>query len=314
MAKESGPNNSLDKKSWAQLMEKTVMPFGFDIPNSKVFEGRITSANFLDTSLFSLVSGTHAAERTQEHVQTQTENYCVVSFQLTGFLYLTQFGRRTKVEPGQFSTYTSDAPVQIEGSRDYHSLSVKVPLSRFSSSPEELHQLSATAFSADQGLAPAVQSFLHHIKAGNGSISAPARVGISHHVVGMIEQMLRSQNADRGSTETSAEVLRERCLTYIESNLQNYDLNPQMIAEDSFISTRYLHQLFSQSDLTVARYIRKRRIERIREDLASPLRALEPIEQIVLRWGIQNVSYFGQVFKQIEGCTPAEFRRRALGQ
>ena len=79
MAKESGPNNSLDKKSWAQLMEKTVMPFGFDIPNSKVFEGRITSANFLDTSLFSLVSGTHAAELTQEHVQTSISHSSVAA-------------------------------------------------------------------------------------------------------------------------------------------------------------------------------------------------------------------------------------------
>lgn len=308
------PSSPMDKVSWQQLMEKIVMPFNFDIPDSKAFEGRITSTSFLDTSLFLLRSESHAAERTEEDVQTQAENHCVVSFQLEGSLHLTQFGRRTEVKPGQFSIYTSDAPVRIEGSRNYHSLSAKIPLTRFSSRPEELHQFSATAYSADQGLAPAVQSFLRHLKVSNGSISGAARVGVSQHVVGMIEQMLRSQNDHRAHTETSADVLRERCLAYIESNLQNHDLSPQMIAEGAFISTRYLHQLFSQTDLTVARYIRKRRIERIREDLASPARALEPIEQIALRWGVQNVSYFGQVFKRIEGCTPAEFRRRALGQ
>lgn len=303
----------MDQRVWQTLMEKTVMPFGFDIPNSESFEGRIVSTAFLDTSLFSLSSGSHAAERTQEHIRTQRDNYCVVSFQLEGTLHLTQFGRRARVKAGQFSSYTSDAPVQIEGSRDYRSLSVRIPLTRFSSPASELHQFGATAYDADQGLAPAVHSFLKHLKAGGSTIGGPARAGISQHVVGMVEQMLRAQvTTNQEPVVKSAEDLREHCLTFIESNLQNPNLNPQMIADSAFISTRYLHQLFSRGDMTPARYVRKRRIERIREDLTSPLHAGQPVEQIILRWGVQNVSYFGQVFKKIEGCTPAEFRRRAL--
>lgn len=312
--KTAGPGSTMDKLTWQVLVQRTVMPFGIDIPKSQRFEGRIKSAAFLDTSLFSMVSGSHAAERTQQHIQEQKDAFCVVSFQLAGTLHLTQFGRRAKVEAGQFATYTSDAPVKIEGSKGYRSLSVKIPLTRFSSSPEELHQLSAIRYDAEQGLAPAVQSFLKHLKAGDGSIEQSTRAGISHHVVGMIEQMLHAQTTDRPFPETPADELRERCLSYIESNLQNPELTPQMIAESAFISTRYLHQLFSQTDVTVARHVRRRRLERIREDLASPRHAGDPIEQIVLRWGVQNVSYFGQVFKKVEGCTPAEFRRRALGQ
>ncbi len=309
-----GPSKAMDKLAWEVLVQRTVMPFGIDMPNSQGFEGRIRSAAFLDTSLFSMTSGPHAAERTQQHIQEQKDAFCVVSFQLAGTLHLTQFGRRAKVETGQFTTYTSDAPVKIEGSKGYRSLSVKIPLTRFRSSPEELHQLSAIRYNAEQGLAPAVQSFLKHLKAGDGSIGQPARAGISHHVVGMIEQMLRDQRTNSEPSETSADELRERCLAFIESNLQNPELNPQLIAESAFISTRYLHQLFSQTEMTVARYVRQRRLERVREDLASPLHAGQPIEQIILRWGIQNVSYFGQVFKKSEGCTPAEFRRRTLGQ
>ncbi|MGP6173355.1 helix-turn-helix domain-containing protein [Corynebacterium sp. A21] len=308
---ETGP--AADRKSWQDLVNQTVLPFGVDVPAGGEFEGRITSTPLLDTRIFSMHSGLHAAERTTQHVQGEENGYCVVSFQSSGTLHLSQFGRKARVDSGSFALYTSDAPVLIEGSRDYGSLSLKIPLSRFRSSPAELHDFSATSFAADGGLAPAVWSFLKHLEAGNRELGAATRSSLSHHVVSMVEQMIQERGAPQPPVESSADTLREQCLAYIESQLSDPELTPGRVAAAAFISTRYLHQLFSATDTTVARHIRQRRLERVREDLASPLLVEESIEQLIRRWGVENISYFGQVFRQVEGCTPAEYRRRALG-
>lgn len=307
---EAGP--AADRQSWQTMVNQTVLTFGIDVPDESDFEGRITSTPLLDSQLFSMHSGMHAAERTTRHLQEEQNGFCVVSFQLSGTLHLTQFGRTTRVQAGNFALYTSDAPVQIEGSRDYRSRSLKVPLSRFRSSPAQLHDFAALNFTGDEGLAPAVWSFLQHLEAGNREIGSATRTNISHHVVGMVEQMIQERSAAPQPVESSASEIRDRCLAYMERNLSDPELSPGQVAAAAFISTRYLHQLFSATDTTVARHIRRRRLERIREDLASPLLAGESIEQIIRRWGVENISYFGQVFRKVEGCTPAEYRRHAL--
>lgn len=304
---------AIDQRSWQQLVQHTVLPFGIDVPEGSEFSGRINATGLLDTSIFEMTSGMHGGERTAADVDQVPEAQVILSVQLSGHFRLIQSDRNATIRPGQFIMYTSDVPVQIEGSRNYRSIGVKIPLARFRDPAHVLHELSATVFDANRGLAPAVWTFIERLVAGGPGISRDSRAGMSHHVVGMIEQLLREQTPRQGQLETSTAALRENCLRYIESHLQDPELSPDQIATAAFISTRYLHQLFSGTGTTVSRHVRQRRLERVREDLADPQSAGLPIEQILQRWGVNNVSHFGQVFKKIEGCTPAEYRRHVLG-
>lgn len=308
-----GTRQALDRQSWQQLVQQTVLPFGIDVPPGTEFSGRINATGLLDASIFEMTSGIHGGERTAADVNLLPEAQVILSVQLSGYFRLMQADRNTTIRPGQFIMYTSDVPVQIEGSRNYRSIGVKIPLARFRDPADTLHQLSATALDANRGLAPAVWTFIERLLVGAAALTRDSRTGVSHHVIGMVEQMLREQAPHPEPVEETAATLRENCLRYIELHLRDPDLSPDKIAAAAFISTRYLHQLFSGTGPTVSRYVRQRRLERVRTDLTDPQLARVPIEQILQRWGVQNVSYFGQVFKKVEGCTPAEYRRRALG-
>lgn len=310
-----GTRHAIDRRSWQDLVGQTVMPFDIDIPSVSDFSGKVSATRLLDATVVSMSSGLHAGERTSGAVDPVDDSTVVVTAQLEGTFRITQFDRDTTIRPGQFAVYTSDAPVQIAGSRGYRSVAVKIPMSRFRHPAEKLRELSATSFRADQGLGPAVWSFLERLEGGVSVTDPGSRASMSHHVTGLIEQLLREHMDDRPSLEeltADSTGLLDRCLTYIEQNLSDPELTPDRIAAATFISTRYLHQLFSRTDTTVARHVRRRRLERIRDDLASPLLAGQPVEQIIRRWGVDNISYFGQVFKKVEGTTPAEYRRRIL--
>ena len=58
-----------------------------------------------------------------------------------------------------------------------------------------------------------------------------------------------------------------------------------MIAAAHHISLRSLHQLFHDEGLTVAGWIRQRRLECCRRDLSDPALAARPVAAIAARWG-----------------------------
>ena len=59
----------------------------------------------------------------------------------------------------------------------------------------------------------------------------------------------------------------------------------------------------------MSRWIRHRRLERCRAELADPALAEEPVRAIAARWGLGNASHFAHAFRLAYGCSPQEYRR-----
>ena len=70
------------------------------------------------------------------------------------------------------------------------------------------------------------------------------------------------------------------------------------------MSLRSLHQLFHDEGLTVAGWIRRRRLECCRRDLADPALALRPIVAIAARWGFASAADFSRAFRAATGWLP----------
>lgn len=300
--------------AWSERVGNDVMPFRFTTHDSSAFQGAFEAANFLSASVFSMDTGDHVAERTAEHVSNEDDEYVIVTFQVGGMLKLTQNEKQVQLAPGQIGLYLSSKPARLECYGNYQSRSVRIPIDRLNTKPQRWKELGALAFEGNQGLAPPVLSFLTGLSPVEPTLTSSARAAVANHLVGLIEAMLADLHlAEDDPLQPPTAELLDQCLTFIEENLPDPRLNPQMVAESAHISTRYLHQIFKKSGMTCANYIRVRRVERVRADLALEEFALVSIEKLLQRWGVQNPSHFGQVFKRIEGCTPTEFRRKALG-
>lgn len=299
---------------WGENVGSNVLSFQFATQGAQEFRGDFESANFLSASVFAMTAGDHAAERTLEHIRHDPDEYLIVTFQIAGMLTLTQDDRRITMSPGQFGLYLSSRPVLLECYGNYESRSVRIPLDRFTAGFIEAEDFGAMVFDASSGMAPPVLGFLTGLFATDSSLAASTRAHVANHLVSMVEAMLADAHLpDREITRSASEKLLEECMTYIEEHLSDSQLTPQAVAAAAHISARYLQQIFRQSGTTCTNYIRFRRMDRVRSDLANPECALDPIEKLLQRWGVQNPSHFGQVFRRIEGCTPTEFRKRALG-
>lgn len=100
--------------------------------------------------------------------------------------------------------------------------------------------------------------------------------------------------------------------SFIETRLADHDLTPQTVADHHHISLSTLYALFrDQEEEGVAAWIRRRRLERSRADLAVVNRRQQPIHAIAVRWGFTDGAAFSRAFRQAYGMSPRAFRQRA---
>jgi AraC-like DNA-binding protein len=103
-----------------------------------------------------------------------------------------------------------------------------------------------------------------------------------------------------------------RVHAFIEEHLGEIDLAPGIVAAAHHISLRHLHRLFETQHTTVAGWIRHRRLERCRKDLADPAQHTMPVSAVAARWGLPDSAHFSRLFRHTYGLPPAEYRRTCL--
>jgi AraC-like DNA-binding protein len=104
--------------------------------------------------------------------------------------------------------------------------------------------------------------------------------------------------------------LQRLCQT-IETLLPDSELSLRRVADEEGVSPRYVQKLFASADETFSHYLRTRRLERCRTDLASPQHARLSISEICFRWGFNGSAHFSRAFRDQYGVSPREFRQAA---
>ncbi|MES9603980.1 helix-turn-helix domain-containing protein [Actinomadura sp. NPDC000929] len=74
------------------------------------------------------------------------------------------------------------------------------------------------------------------------------------------------------------------------------------------VSVRHLGRIFETAGTTPARHILERRLQRARDELASPAAARTTIADVAYRWGFSSQAHFARRFRARFGLTPSEAR------
>ncbi|WP_163572240.1 helix-turn-helix domain-containing protein [Fodinicola feengrottensis] len=114
------------------------------------------------------------------------------------------------------------------------------------------------------------------------------------------------------SAQVQQRTMLVRVHAFIDANLADTALTPGLVAATHHISLRYLHRLFETGDTTVAAWIRHRRLEKCRQDLADPVLHAISVSAIGARWGLPDSAHFSRLFHRTYGLPPVEYRRSCL--
>jgi AraC-like DNA-binding protein len=176
--------------------------------------------------------------------------------------------------------------------------------------------MTATRIRGDDGVAWALAPFLERLAdlAIRGEIPG-THDRVVESVVDLVESLcvdvIGGDHAGRSSVQ--AELLL-RAHAYAKAHLGDPSLAPGDIASAVHVSKRYLHKLFEDDGSTVSGWIRQRRLEGCRRDLADPLCDGETVTSIGGRWGLTNSAHLSRLFRDAYGVSPTEYRAERLSR
>ncbi len=174
----------------------------------------------------------------------------------------------------------------------------------------QLEQLTSTPFSGQTGIGALLSGLLTGLTSDTSQYGAAHRAQLGTILADLLTTLL-AQALDTGPAlppQTRRRTLLAQSQAFIEQRLADPTLAPDMIAAAHHISTRYLHRLFQDDGLTVSGWIRQRRLEHCRRDLANPLLRARPIHTIATGRGFTDAAHFSRAFRTAYGMPPRDYR------
>ncbi|MEU6657654.1 helix-turn-helix domain-containing protein [Streptomyces sp. NPDC046821] len=296
---------------WAHEMSRVFGGLDSRPASHGPFHGKASSDALGRLHLASIDAGPLTVRRTDRLAARHEEDHYKVALQVAGTCVVEQDGVSGELAPGDIAICDTSRPYTFTYGTDFRTVLMMLPRPMLAVRPEAMRALTARRIGTDGGVGAVMGTFLRSLSAQSRACSDVAALSLMDGAVSLVTALVSEELA--GSAPTAPqEAMMLRIRTYIENRLAHPDLAPDSIAEAHGISRRYLFKLFAAEDLTVAAWIRTRRLERCARDLASPASAEQPISMIAARWGLLDCRHFSRVFKAAYGETPRDYRRRAL--
>lgn len=230
----------------------------------------------------------------------------MVGLVASGAMTVAQRGRTVDLTEGEIVVYDGGRPARLHSPGPHRYLVAHLPGHALRTSPDDRASLSARGLDACLG-ASALTTLMSTL-ADSTAVGLSPRAG--EHLGDAVLACVRALVAEsRGaSSGDRAEHLYGTLTEWLERHLAEV-VGTERLAAHHFISARYVRKVFASQGTTVTEYVRRRRLERIRDDLLQPWTAALPVGAVAARWGMRDPSVFSRAFSRQFGQSPQRFRK-----
>lgn len=302
--------------AWTDAVNRSFVPLRAISPTSERarFDGALV-AQPLGRAAASTVSGSAVrVSRERADIARADPGHIKLGLQLRGYSVITQDGRDAALAPGDFALYDTTRPYALDFDASFRMFVLMFPIEALRIDRDRLSGLTACRFSGRNGLGAIVSTFLRSLSATLDHEPLTSALPVSDAVfdllVAAVGERVGTPDTHDGA---SRRALLHRVETFIAGRLDDPDLTVGAVADAHHVSVRYLQKLFEQQGDTVSGWIRRRRLETIRRDLANPALAGRQISTIGAQWGFADATAFSRAFRGAYGITPSEYRAQSLG-
>jgi AraC-like DNA-binding protein len=256
----------------------------------------------------------HSVYRTPGLIRRDSPELYRVALAMSGRACLLQDGRTARLGPGEFTLYDFTRPYELVYDSGVQLAVFSFPREMLALPGDLVGRLTAVPVRTDTGTGALTAPLLRRVALDMDGYQPASAARLSAVVMNLITTAVAEHAGQAGSlpAESRENTLLMRIHAFIEQHLGDCDLAPGPVAAAHYISVRYLYRLFEAQGTTVAAWIRHRRLERCRADLADPALGSAPVSAVAARWGLPDSAHFNRLFKRAYGLPPAEYRRAFL--
>ncbi|WP_344845862.1 helix-turn-helix domain-containing protein [Kribbella ginsengisoli] len=260
----------------------------------------------------SVRSNAVAVERTPALARDELAPSIFLGLQLSGSSLVVQGSREAVLKPQELVIYDSTVPYTLADAEGIRQHFFRIPITALGLPHDTIRQLCGITLCPGHPIADLAGAYLHRLASRPDIYDHPDAGSVSHPSIELIRALLTTHlDATALGTEPLQATLQLRVLEYARARLGDPGLSAAQIAAEHHVSVRHLYNVLATGGISLGDWIRERRLEGCREDLASPgLRSLT-IAAVARRWGFTDPSNFGRVFRTAYGLSPREWRSLA---
>ncbi|MGH3388958.1 MAG: helix-turn-helix domain-containing protein [Actinomadura sp.] len=302
---------------WHDMTADALIPTAFRSEHRDDFRATLRALDLGAIQVTSMTYPSLETRRTPKLIRRSDPELYQMALTLRGAQRIAQVGRDTSLGPYDLMLYDSSRPfvgrVAADAGGTVAAVVAQVPKALFSLPLDRVDRLLAVRMPGREGVGALLAQFLMGVTAGAGRLrpSDASRLGtvLLDLVVALLAHELEADSSVPPESHRRALILRIQA--FIRQHIGEPKLGPAMIATAHHISVRHLHRLFREEGVTVAGWIRVRRLERCRRDLADPALFMTPIHEIAMRWGFSHPAAFSRAFRSAYGLSPRDFRQHS---
>jgi AraC-like DNA-binding protein len=267
---------------------------------------RMSRHSFGDVTMARIASVGQTVTALLDEVPARATESAQLQLVHSGELILIQGDRETRARAGELLVYDASRPFGFVYPDDFASTIVQIPTGLLGVTGGQLASLSLRP--AAEGAGP-LATLLRHAAQHESGLSVSAKWAISRSVVSSARVLVRDRI--HGTPHRAApHRLARLVLDYAEEHLDAPTLTAATLAHRFHVSVRTLHAAFEGERETLGRSIRRLRVQRAQQLLATtPL----PVGAIAAAVGYPDATAFIRAFTSVTGVTPGRWRRGAGG-
>ncbi len=263
---------------------------------------------------FSRASSTAAEiRRTSVQIARSTERLFLIHMAEEGAFTVMQRGREAMVNQGDFTITDCAEPFLLSHHRPCTAIVVRVPEAVLKASLLAPEDLAGLVVCGHDGLGAIAAGLMSSVCRQMQLAENPQTMsGVSRALLDVVAAAYapHSKTVSESSTGVARRVYVRR---YIETHLQDSELNPARVAAAFRVSGRRARAIFEAEGEGMSAYILRRRLEECARWLRDPRCIKRSISEIAFTWGFNSLGSFCRAFKTKYHVTPGEFRASAPG-
>jgi AraC-like DNA-binding protein len=231
-----------------------------------------------------------------------------MGLQMTGSCVVVQHGREAIVRRGDLVIYDSTSPFLISDVDGIRQHKFRIPLDRLALPADVIRRVCAVSLSPGHPITDLAATYLHRLALRPGMFDRPGGDLVSQPSIELLRAVITTHlDAVELGKESLHATLVVRIMEYVRTHLREPDLSAGRIAAEHHISVRQLYRILADEGISLGDWIRARRLEECRKDLAST-GAGDPVFAVARRWGFTDPSSFARMFRATFGMSPREWR------
>lgn len=295
---------------WRAALSQTFAAVDIAVP--EVCSGSVRTSRLGHLRVATVDGDPLWVRRTPRLIAPDKDQDLIVKLLVTGAARVEQDGREVHLKAGEIVFCDMARPLRMTFPHPFQTKSLILPRRLMGLGESDLHRLTATAIRPDTTMGSLLSPLVTQLV--DTAATYPSTTGevLARHVVDLLTVLVGERlHQEVGDTPSTTQVLLTRIQAFIDGRLADPDLTPDAIARAHQISVRYLHKVFQTADVTVSRWIQRRRLQECRRELARREAAGRTIAAVACQWGFTSAAHFSRVFREAYGLSPAEWRDSA---